>query len=697
MILRVLTALFAFGVMAVSLSDAPHPMTFDDLMRVQRISDPQISPDGTHLAVVVGAAEFAANRVNTDIWLVPLGADGLASGDPKKWTSSPRHDRHPRWSPDGKWMAFESNRDGEYQIYLLPTEGGEAQRLTFMASEAAQPVWSRDGKSLAFVSSVFPEFSDRPFAEADAANRSRLKSRDDSKVKARITTNLLYRHWDSWVDGKRQHVFVIDVTNGVAVGSPRNVTPGPRDGVPTSSTFSAGDEFDFSPDGRHLAHTTTPWPVREEAWRTDHEIRAVEIAPGAAVARSTSLTPGNPAADGLPRYSPDGRWLAYRAQRRAGFEADRWELWRLNLETNERRSLTPAFDSSVESFTWSPTGQQILLEAETKGTKALWLVSATGGLVRRLVEGGSNGEATFSADGRWIYFTRSQLTRPSEVYRVSIQGGPPIAVTHFNDALVSQWQRTEPESVTTKGAEGKPVQMWILKPPGFSPKRKHPLVFWVHGGPQGAFMDSWSFRWNAQLWAAQGYCVALPNPRGSTGFGQKFTDEISHDWGGRVVGDLMSSLAYLENQPWVDTHRMAAAGASFGGYMMNWFQGHTDKFRTLITHCGVYNFETMYGTTEELWFDEWEHGLPWENPDFSRYSPHRHAAKFRTPQLVIHNELDFRVPLAQGLDLFSVLQRRNIPSKFLYFPDEGHWVLKPQNSELWHRTVFDWLHQYLKE
>ena len=289
------------------------------------------------------------------------------------------------------------------------------------------------------------------------------------------------------------------------------------------------------------------------------------------------------------------------------------------------------------------------------------------------------------------------MTRPPEIYRVSTQGGPPIAVTHFNDALVNQWQRTEPESVTTKGAEGKPVQMWILKPPGFSPDRKHPLVFWVHGGPQGAFMDSWSYRWNAQLWAAQGYCVALPNPRGSTGFGQKFTDEISHDWGGRVVVDLMSSLAHLESQPWVDTNRMAAAGASFGGYMMNWFQGHTDKFRTLITHCGVYNFDTMYGTTEELWFDEWEHGLPWENPDFSRYSPHRHAANFRTPNLVIHNELDFRVPLAQGMDLFTVLQRRNIPSKFLCFPDEGHWVLKPQNSELWHRTIFEWLRQYLKE
>jgi dipeptidyl aminopeptidase/acylaminoacyl peptidase len=250
--------------------------------------------------------------------------------------------------------------------------------------------------------------------------------------------------------------------------------------------------------------------------------------------------------------------------------------------------------------------------------------------------------------------------------------------------------------VTYAGAEGTPVQMWILKPPGFAPARKYPLVFWVHGGPQSAFMDAWSFRWNAQLWAAQGYVLALPNPRGSVGFGQKFVDEISHDWGGRVYEDLMQGLAYLEKQSYIDTNRLAAAGASFGGYMMNWFQGHTAKFRCLVTHCGVFNFWNMYGATEELWFDEWDHGLPWETPDFDQHSPHRYVKDFKTPTLVIHNELDFRVPVNEGINLFTVLQRKGIPSKFLYFPDEGHWVLKPQNSELWHKTVFAWLAEYLK-
>lgn len=689
---RILVSLALMAHLPGALAGDQRPMVFSNLMDLQRVADPQISPDGTALAVVVGAVDYEANRVNTDLWLQPLGPDGLAKGVARQLTSAPKHDRHPRWSPDGNWLAFESNRDGEFQIYILPTSGGEAVRLTSIAGGATQPMWSRKGDALAFVSSVFPEFSTLPFAEAEAANRARQKARDDSKVKARIVTNLLYRHWDSWVDNKRQHLFVMAVSNGVAA-NPRNVTPGDRDGIPSSRTFSAGDEYDFSPDGEFFAHTATPVPVREEAWKTDHEILLVDL--GKSAGNPRSITPDNPAADGLPRFSPDGKLLAYRAQRRAGFEADRWELWILDLTRNERRSVTGSFDSSVESYDWSPDGKILYLEAEAKGTQVLWSVPVGGGEVRPLVRGGSNGEFCVSRDNRWLYFTRSHLTRPAEVFRVATSGGEADVVTHFNDARTREWQRQEPESVTVDGADGTPVQMWVVKPPGFDPKRKYPLVFWVHGGPQGAFMDAWSYRWNPQLWAAQGYVLALPNPRGSTGFGQRFTDEISHDWSGRVVRDLFACLTYLEQQPWVATNRMAAAGGSFGGYMMNWFQGHTDKFKALVTHCGVYNFETMYGTTEELWFDEWEHGIPWENPNFSKASPHHHAGKFKTPNLIIHNELDFRVPVAQGMDLFTVLQRRNVPSKFLYFPDEGHWVLKPQNSELWHRTIFEWLAQYL--
>ncbi|HAB19992.1 MAG TPA: S9 family peptidase [Verrucomicrobiota bacterium] len=662
------------------------PMSFADLLACQRLSEPTPSPDGRWIAYTVGVADWDENRINTDVWRVPSGG-----GSARRLTTGPKHDRHPAWSPDGRWIAFESNRDGEFQIYVIPADGGEARPLTSISSGATQPIWSPDGSNLAFVSAVFPEFSDKPFAEADKLNQERNDAREKGKVKARVITQLLYRHWDSWVDGKRQHIFVVPMKDGAAAGSPRNLTPGDRDAVPTSTTFAAGDEFAFSPDGKEIAYTATPTPTREEAWKTDHDLWAVEIATGT----RRQLTK-NPAADGCPRYSPDGRWLAYRAQARPGFEADRWQLMMLNRATGEARSLTSAWDFSVEGITWTPDSRALVLEAESQATKLLWRIGLEGSTPLPITSGGAATEPGALSDGATIIFARSAMNAPAELFRVPLAGGSTQPVTDANGPLLAGIKMGALESVTVPGAGGIPVQMWILKPPGFDPARKWPLVFWVHGGPQSAFLDAWSYRWNAQLWAAQGYVLALPNPRGSTGFGQKFTDEISGDWNGKVVEDLMACLGWLEAQPFVDRQRMAAAGASFGGYMMNWFLGHTDKFRALVTHCGVYNFETMYGTTEELWFDEWDHGIPWENPKFNEGSPHRFAKNFKTPTLVIHNELDFRVPIAQGMDLFTALQRRGIPSKFLCFPDEGHWVLKPQNSELWNRTVFEWLSEHLK-
>ena len=447
----------------------------------------------------------------------------------------------------------------------------------------------------------------------------------------------------------------------------------------------------FSPDGRHLAYTATPTPAQEEAWLTNHDLYEVEVETGVRHPITT-----NSAADAFPRYSPDGQWIAYRAQTRPGFEADRWQLMLHERATRKTRSLTPNFDSWVEAFVWAPDSRTLYFDAEEKAAKPLWSVTIAGNDVAKIVEKSVNGEVAVSPDGKTLVFARQSLSRPVEIGRANARGSDLQFITQANDALFAELNLSEPESVSYAGANGAPIQMWIVKPPGFDSTRKYPLVFWVHGGPQGAFMDAWSYRWNAQLWAAQRYVVALPNPRGSTGFGQKFVDEISHDWGGKVFEDLMAGVRYLEEQPYVDSARMAAAGASYGGYMMNWFQGHTDKFKTLVTHCGVFDFWTMYGTTEELWFDEWEHGIPWETPDFEKFSPHRHAARFKTPNLIVHNELDFRVPIGQGLSLFTTLQRKGVASKLLYFPDEGHWVLKPQNSELWHETIFDWLAEYLR-
>lgn len=659
------------------------------MFRFKRVSEPEVSPDGKRVVYVVAEVLKDENRTNADLWLV--NADG--SGEPRKLTNSPKRDAHPRWSPDGKWIAFESARDGETQIFVLPVEGGEARKLTTLSTGASQAVWAPDGKSVAFVSAVFPEFSAKPFKESDKLNADKQAARDKSKVKARVFDHLLYRHWDSWVEDRRQHLFVIGVdASGGPAGEPRDVTPGENDAVPTSSTFSAGDDFTFSPDGKQIAFTAPPAVIREQAWSTNHDIWTVDLATGA----RRNLTERNPAADGYPRYSPDGKWLAYRAQAKAGFEADRWQLWLMNLATGETRSLTADFDGSPDAFAWSADGKTLVFPAADHGAESLYSVAVAGGGVKRVVTGGSNSDVTLAPDGRTAVFSRSSFMAPAEIMRADLAGGQAVALTHTNAALLAPLALSQPESVTVSGAGGTPVQMWIIKPPHFEAGKKYPLVFWVHGGPQSAFGDSWSTRWNPQVWAAQGYVVTLANPRGSVGFGQKFTDEISKDWGGKVYDDLMACLAHMEKQPYIDTTRMAAAGASFGGYMMAWFEGHTDKFKCIVDHDGVYNFDSMYGMTEEVWFDEHEHGKPWEQADFDKYSPNKYAANFKTPMLIVQNDQDFRVPVSEGIALFTTLQRQGVPSKLLMFPDEGHWVLKPQNSELWHKTIFEWLATYLK-
>jgi dipeptidyl aminopeptidase/acylaminoacyl peptidase len=663
-------------------AQSKRPIELEDMFRIRRVSDPQLSPDGKWVAYVVTVVDKAANRTNSDIWLIP--SEG---GEAKQVTNSPRHDRHPRWSPDGKWIAFESNRGGSFQIYLMGSEDGEAKQLTSISTEATSPVWSHDGKTIAFVSAVFPEYSDKPYTESDALNKKKQDDRDNSKVKARVMTKLLYRHWDSWVDDKRQHLFVVPV----AGGNPKDVTPGDRDAVPTSSTFSAGDDFDFSPNDNELAYTATPLPIHEEAWSTNHDVYTVNLATGERKQITTNL-----AADGFPRYSPDGKYIAYRAQARPGFEADRWQLMLYDRAKGTTRSLTETFDANVEVMTWTDDSKKLYFDAEEKGNKPLWSVTIKGNDVKKVIDNAVNGDVNISPNGKSVFFTHQSFTHPVEVFSSSIDGKNLRQLTHVNDELFSHLMFTEPEYVWFTGATGTKVQMWIAKPPAFDAAKKYPLVYWVHGGPQTAFLNSWSYRWNSQLWAAQGYVVALPNPRGSTGFGQKFTDEISKDWGGKPYEDVMNGLASMETRPYIDSTRMAAAGASYGGYMMNWLNGHTDKFKTIICHDGVFNFSSMYGTTEEVWFDEWEHGKPWEHPDAEKFSPNLYAENFKTPTLIIHSELDYRVPLTEGQQLFTMLQRRGIASKLLYFPDEGHWVLKPQNSELWHKTIFEWLGQYLK-
>lgn len=672
-----------FLIAAIAFAAGTRPMEIEDLFRCKRIASPSVSPDGKWVVYTVTVVDKAENKLDSDLWISSL--DGKVQ---RQLTNNPAKDRNAVWSPDGKWVAFESTRSGGSQIWLISPEGGEARQLTFLSTEASTVAWSPDSKKIAFVSTVFPEFSDKPFAESDALNKKKNDEMENGKVKARIITKYFYRHWDSWIDGKRQHIFVQDID----AKDPKDITPGDRDAVPSSSTFSSGTDFTFSPDGKEIAYTATP--AEHEAWNTNFDIFIVPVEGGTPRQLTT-----NPAADGYPQYSRDGKYIVYRAQAQPGFEADRWQLMIYDRATAKTRSLTENFDESARTPLWSPDSKRLYFDADEKGEVPLFTVSLAGNDVRKVYGVGVNGSVSITPDGRTLVFSHQTAVQPDEVYRVDIDGKNAAAITAVNKELLAQLDIPAPESVWYEGAEGAKVQMWVYKPPKFDPNKKYPLVLLAHGGPQGAWGDEWHYRWLPPLWAAQGYVIIAPNPRGSTGFGTKFTNEISKDWGGKVFTDIMKGVDYAEKLPYVDATRVAAAGASYGGYMAYWLEGNApDRFKAIIAHDGSFNFTSEYGTTDEIWFDEWEHGgTPWDNPEaFEKWSPHRYVKNWKTPMLIIHSENDFRLSVTEGMQAFAVLQRKGIPSKFLYFPDETHFVAKPLNSELWHKTVFDWLATYLK-
>ncbi len=673
------------------------PMQVEDLFKFKRVADPQISPDGKHVVYQVTTVDLEGNKSSTALYLA--ATDGKTS--PKPLTNpNGKKDTHPRWSPDGQTILFESTRSGTPQLYTIqPFAGGEATKLTSISTGAGTAIWSPDGKAIAFVSTVRPEFSELPFAEADKKNAEADKAAEDNPVKAKTFTKLFYRHWDSYVEDKRGHLFVIKATDK-GWSEPHNCTPGDRDAYPNSTTFSVGDDFTFTPDGKHLVFAAAPGDG-SEAWSTNYDLCRVTLDNKSS--KWETLTGDNKAADNGPKFSPDGKKLAYRAQKKAGYEADKWDILVVDVNpegtfAGKPENVTEKTDVSVNEFIMENDG--CWFTADKDGFTLAHYVHITGqflGHVSKTEELGQFG--SLSAGGTILAGTRASMNAPADVF-IWPAGKAIVNLSNANVAMLSELDLNRPESVKVKIEDGD-MQMWVLKPPGFDEKKKWPVAFLVHGGPQGAWEDGWSFRWNPQTWAAQGYVVVMPNPRGSTGFGQKFVDEIAGDWGGKCYRDLVAGLDYVEKLPYVDKDRIGAAGASFGGYMMDWFAVNdiSKRFKCLITHCSVYNFESMWGTTDELWFDEWEHqGLPWEKPGkYAEFSPHKRAgemAKHKTPMLVIHNDNDFRCPIGQGHELFSALQRQKVPSRFVNFPDEGHWVLKPKNSVHWHKEVFGWLTKY---
>jgi dipeptidyl aminopeptidase/acylaminoacyl peptidase len=714
-------------------SPQKRPFTFEDMMKLKRVGAPVPSPDGKWVVFDCVDVDLEANTRISHLWIVPA-----SGGESRRLNQTPNHEERPRFSPDGKRLIWTSKATDPTQIWMCdfdPAKGvlvGKPHQVTEISTGADGGIWSPDGKNIVFVSAVYPDCKD------DGCNKQRDEELKKSKVKAKVFSRLFYRHWSAFTEFKRSHLFVVDAnaraerstdvssvgpagvspaasqtpdkmsggpTGKMPVLQPRDLTPGDHDVPP----FNLGgqDMYAISPDGQEVAYTSNIDEV--EATSTNNEIFVVPINGGTPKKISTS-----PGADTTPLYSPDGKYLAWRSQARAGFEADKWRLLVQDQQSGKTRDLTEKFDRSVGSFTWMqfPEGlTAISFTAEDHGQSPLF--AAFPADENPIPHQPVQPPLKVHADdlifvGRSLFFTRMSVAAPNEIWKYDVPENPELGtytgepwrpVTHMNDALLSQIDMQPLESFTFNGANDEDVQGFMVKPPGFDPNKKYPLKFLIHGGPQGAWGNSWTYRWNAELFAANGYVVVMINFHGSTGYGQKFTDSISGDWGGKPYVDLMKGLDYAEKTyPFIDKNREAALGASYGGYMANWILGHTNRFKCIVSHDGVFNTESAYGTTEELWFPEWEFkGSPWKNRElYRKWSPHLFADKFKTPTLVIHGQNDYRCDVSQGFDLFTTLQRLKVPSKLLYFPDEGHWVLKPQNSRLWYKTVNDWVDQWCK-
>ncbi|HLL73902.1 MAG TPA: S9 family peptidase [Pyrinomonadaceae bacterium] len=676
-LLSALVVLLAFSLTAAA-QGGTQPLTVAEMLKLRRVADPQLSPDGRWIAFQMTVPDVAANRNRTQLYLVSI--DG---GEPKQLTSGAANATTPRWSPDGRRLAYVTGG----QIHAFDTASWQSKQITNISTGAGDPVWSPDGRLIAFVSDVYPDCAD------DECNKRRAQQAEENKVKARTIDRLLYRHWTAWKDGKRTHVFVVSSEGGAA----RDLTPGDFDAPP----FSLGGPTDyaFSPDSKELAFARNTDKV--EATSTNNDIFVVPVAGGEA----KRITGANRGSDQSPQYSPDGRFIAYRSQERAGFEADRWRLMLYDRQAGTSREVITGFDNFVESFRFSPDGKFVYFTSGERGRHPVFVAPTDTGRAVKLIEG-FNDDLNLSKDGRTLVFSRTSATAPTEIYKVTLTSaataGPVTQVTRANDAALAKFYLPPAEELTWAGAGGTRIAGWRFKPINFQPNKKYPLLVLIHGGPQGAWNDAWSYRWNPQIYASAGYMVFMPNPRGSTGFGQTFVDEISADWAGKVYEDIMTGVAHTIAQGNVDESRIGAAGASYGGYMVNWILGHNDdpraRFKALVSHAGVYNLASMYGVTEELWFVEWEFkGAPWENPElYDRLSPHMYVKNFKTPTLVTHGEMDFRVPIDQGLQLFTALQKQGVDSRLLYFPDEGHWILKPANSEHWYGAVLAWLGKYLQ-
>jgi len=661
----------------------PPPLTVEDLVRLKRLSDPQLSPDGHYVAFVLRETDIDANKGRTDVWLLDLRTK---NAQPRRLTQNPANDSSPRWAPDNRSLYFLSSRSGSSQVWRLPFDGGESMQVTDYPLDVTSLRVSPAGNRIAVSMQVFPD------CELLTCTKERLDARGKQKASGRPYERVFIRHWDTWSDDTRSHLFSAAIGADGKAQTPVDLSKALDADIPSKPD---GDDSDyaFSPDGNTLVFSARI-AGRTEPWSTNFDLFEVPAAGGAA---PKNLTADNPAWDAQPIFLRNGD-LAWRAQDRPGFESDRFHIVVRDARTGAVRQLTRSWDRSVQSLGATPDGRHLLATADDLGQVALFSVDPASGTPRKLVATGEVDQYMATNDS--VVFSWASLRAPDDLYSIPLQGGAPRRLTDVNGDLLGARQVSDVEQFSFPGWNGQTVYGYMVKPYGFEPGQRYPVAFVVHGGPQSSLQNVWTYRWNAEAFAGGGYAVVMIDFHGSPGYGQAFTDSISGDWGGKPLVDLQKGLAAaLQKYSWMDGERVCALGASYGGFMMNWIEGNwPDRFRCIVNHDGVFDQRMMYYSTEELWFMEWENGgTQYDNPAaYEKFNPVDHVSQWHTPMLVFHGEQDFRIPYSQGIAAFTALQRRGIESRLVIFPDENHWVLKPANSVLWYHTVLAWLDAHLK-